>query len=129
VSGLGPLFHTEWVYSSKDPGKVLTFAYLAVCILRDYKFGFDKLYAMIKDHLRERLEIVPPWALAAEREWNQIREFMNRSTGVKWQSALRKFINSLTDVFTNMVAMFAATPVEPGEPFGYQVAKRLAFSG
>ncbi len=48
------MFHTEWVYSSKDPGKVIAFAYLAVCILRDYKFGFDKLYAMIKDHLREQ---------------------------------------------------------------------------
>ena len=52
VSHFGPLFNTEWVYSSKDPGKVIAYAYLTVCVLRDYKFGFDKLYHLIRDHLR-----------------------------------------------------------------------------
>jgi hypothetical protein len=53
---------------------------------------------------------------------------MTRNNGVRWQRALRKYIDNLTDIFTNMVAMLAASPVESGTPFSLQAAKRLAFS-
>lgn len=53
---------------------------------------------------------------------------MAKKNGAIWQRALRKYINNLTDIFTNLVAMLAASPVEPGTPFSMQAAKRLAFS-
>ena len=78
VTPFGPLFNTEWVYQSRDPGRVIAYAYLTVCILRDYRFGFDKLYTLIRDHLREKTNTVPVWAQTAEREWNLIRDQMKR---------------------------------------------------
>ena len=127
ITSVGPLFHTEWVYSSREPGKVIAYAYLTVCILRDYKFGFDKLYELIRDHLREKLGGVPVWASSAYRQWDLIRGRMRRETGSEWQKTLRRYVDSLTDLFTNYVMMFAATPVDTGTPFSSQVAKRLAF--
>jgi hypothetical protein len=123
----GPLFGTEWVYTSSDPGKVITFAYLTVCILRDYHFGFDKLYTLIRDYLREKDNHVPKWVTAAEREWDLVRREMKRETGSQWQRVLRKYMNNLTDLYTDLAMMFAASPVEHGQPFSVQTAKRLAF--
>ena len=57
------------------------------------------------------MDTVPSWAIAAQQQWNQIREKMNKKNGVKWQRALKKYVDELTDVFTNLVLSFAAAPI------------------
>jgi hypothetical protein len=111
---------------STDPNKVITFAFLAAFIIKGQPFGFERLYAQIRSHLLDRMELVPEWARSAEHEWGLIRGKMTK--GAKWQKGLGKYVDGLTDLFTNLVAMFVASQTEPGRPFGSHAAKRLAFS-